>query len=104
MCYCDAEQASFQSTTFPRSAKARSCYECRSLIHAGQRYARVAGKWDYRVESYVICLDCDAWGDAFAAAMRGACGEACWPIGEMWSSVREFCSEHLGYDPQVAAA
>jgi hypothetical protein len=103
MCYCDAETASFQSTTYPRSAKERHCYECESLIPVGERYARVAGKWDYRVESYAMCLGCDAWGDALSVAQRRECGEACWQLGAMWSAVVEFCEEHLGYRPIARA-
>ena len=103
MCYCDVETASFQTTTYPRSMKERSCYECESVIRVGERYARVAGKWDLRVDSYTMCVGCYAWGDALAVAQRRECGESCWLLGAMWTSVAEFCAEHLGYNPRAAA-
>lgn len=102
MCTCDIGGSSdFYSVTYPRTRPERQCEECLEIIKPGDQYARHTQKHEGDIVSNVLCVDCDAWCEAFSAAQRRECGCSGWAFGSMWDVIREFTEEHLGYDPQT---
>ncbi len=57
-CYCDSEAPDFFSRATPKARKAFRCYECSGEISPGERYERVAGKWDGEFAEYLTCERC----------------------------------------------
>lgn len=102
MCSCDPGDATFQTSTHPKARVAHRCYECGDAIAPGDRYERTVIGWEGTVDSYAICLGCEAWGDALAKAQRVACGCSGWMMGAMWEAVGEFWDEHLS--PEAIAS
>lgn len=101
MCYCEGEPAEFQTEWTPVARVERDCHECGGVIRKGERYVRLAGKWEGEFDTHVRCGDCDAWSKAFVVAMRRECGSACWTLRSLWGDIAEFCREHLFYDPKT---
>jgi len=95
----DCEAPAFSSTVHRRARKLYACYECGSDIFPGTRYSLYSGKSaDGYFFEYKLCLDCDAWSDAFVAAQREHCDESWgWVMGELWAEIADFIEEHFGY-------
>jgi len=101
MCVCDVDgYPDFSVTEYPRARKAYRCEECRGAIKPGERHVKNTTKWEGDVSSTRSCLECEAWAKVFVEAQRRECGEGCWIVGSLWSGIREFCEEHLGYSPK----
>jgi hypothetical protein len=54
----DGDQSEFWVESSPKARKAHKCCECRESIQPGERYQRVVGKWDGRLETYRFCVPC----------------------------------------------
>jgi hypothetical protein len=101
MCRTDYERADWSTWKSVCAAKQHRCEECRWLIKKGDRYVLHSGGYEGSVYSYRVCLDCEAWGDAFQEAQRQYCGRAWgWEVQGMWDEIGEFVEEHLGYSPR----
>ena len=98
----DYDPPQFSCSTTPVARKEHSCEECNGKIRRGERYIRVAGKYDGEMYAYALCETCKAWGDAYHVAQRQHCkGESwSWELGRMWEDICEFVEEHLGYNPE----
>ena len=93
-------ECEFYSATFPRARRSHDCWECSHKIQPGERYARIAQKWEGSIDVNRVCLACHALGEELTEAQRRECqGHSGWELGRMWEYVAEFCREHLGYDP-----
>lgn len=102
MCTCDLEDTcDFSTTDTMKARKPHRCYECGDAIQPGDRYVRVAGKWEGDFATFTRCLTCSAWMQALFAAQKHACGCSGVEFGGLWSSIREFTEEHLGYHPET---
>jgi hypothetical protein len=72
----------FESRTV-KARKDQRCCECRSVIHAGDKYEYAAGKYDGDFFTAKTCLFCDSVRDAFA------CGGSV-AYGELWQEMRDY--------------
>lgn len=54
----DLEHPEFYHVTTPRTRHRRRCDECRGWLEAGERYARISGKWDGTLFTYTFCPQC----------------------------------------------
>jgi len=66
--------------------KQHYCCECGETIEPGQRYERVAGKWNGGIETYCTCLTCQRIRLDYC------------PGGWWYGGLRETISECLGID------
>lgn len=57
-CYCDYDAPEFWSQSRPKATKEHRCYECRGIIKPGDRYERVAGKWEGDFSTFKTCERC----------------------------------------------
>lgn len=57
-CYCDYDAPEFHSSCFHKARKTYQCYECGGNILLGDKYERVAGKWDGNFMSFRTCEHC----------------------------------------------
>ena len=101
MCTCPDDQADFTHYVRRKARTSHRCIECDCTIAPGTVYEHVAMGWEGTVESYSECVDCAAWGSAFARAQGVACGCSGWELGAMWDEIEEFTREHLYYDPKT---
>lgn len=74
-------------TSHPTARKPHRCCECRELIKSGQRYERVFGKWDGRIDTYLTCELC-------AEIRQQFCCDG-WLYTSLWEGMREQAFEHL---------
>lgn len=61
-CYCgdyNGEMPTFYRQSFHKARKKHQCCECKDVIKKGERYKKVVGMWDERIETYCFCLSCD---------------------------------------------
>lgn len=54
----DGDGPSFSCTTTPRCRKPFKCCECRETVQVSQKYERISGKWDGRIDVFKTCLPC----------------------------------------------
>jgi hypothetical protein len=99
MCFCPDDVPEFSTTTRPKARKPHRCAECHRSVEPGEVYVRAVQKWEGEVSATVFCRDCYAWAMALCQAQRIVCECSGWPLGDLWDEIREFSSEHLGYDP-----
>lgn len=100
MCCCDiGDSPAFASTTFPRTRKPRKCEECSATIAPGERYSRLAQKWDERISVWVTCTDCHEWAEGLMRAQRedASCDCVGYCLGGLWECIGEFIRERYGY-------
>jgi hypothetical protein len=57
-CYCDYEPAEFFSKKFRHAKKEHKCCECGKVIHVGDEYEYVAGKWEGDIMFFKTCEKC----------------------------------------------
>lgn len=57
-CACDYDAPEFYCASTPTARKTHRCYECNGEIRPGERYERVAGKWDGRFDTFLTCERC----------------------------------------------
>jgi len=58
-CYCDyGDPPAFYAASQPRARKRYACYECGGAILPGERYERVAAKWDKHIDVIHTCERC----------------------------------------------
>lgn len=57
-CYCDYDAPSVYNKTTPKARKQHKCYECGSVIDAGEKYENVFGVWDGDGSTFKTCSRC----------------------------------------------
>ena len=78
----DGDGSEFFEITEPKARKPHKCYECGIMINPGDRYERVAGKWEGEFATFETCLFCVEVRKVFS------CGESV-SYGELWDSMIE---------------
>ena len=83
-CFCDYEAPAFYSKVEYSARKEHQCEECGKSIQAGERYERVTGKWDGRMDFFKTCSRCTALRDHLKAHVRCFC----WAHGSLLENIR----------------
>lgn len=83
-CWCDFEPAAFYCRTELKAVKEHTCTECGSAIQPGEKYERVAGKWDGSFSSFKTCPRCVALRDHIKAHVPCFC----WAHGSLLDDAR----------------
>ena len=80
MCSCDydGESPEFFNKQELKARKEHRCCECSELIHIGEKYEYIVGKWDGEFDYFHTCLIC--------ARIRG---DYCAPFGNLWEELVE---------------
>lgn len=75
------------------------CAECAHEIPRRSRYTKVVRRERRAgpIDTFDICATCLAWGQALHAAPHGF-----WRLGLLWTCIRDYCRDVLGYDPHEA--
>lgn len=84
-CYCDYGVPDFYTKSRPIARKKHKCDECGSTIWPGDRYEKVAGKWD-EFQTFKTCVHCLAVRDVLEANMECFC----WSHGGFWEEINEW--------------
>lgn len=100
-CYCDYDPPEFHSVTTPKARRQRHCDECGGLILPGDRYERVAGKWDGAFDTFDICEHCRDLRVWLTISLP--CFRACWAYGSMFEEAVEIIREARWRAPDEAA-
>jgi len=58
MCCTDYDVPEFFQSTWHTARKEHRCCECRQPITVGQRYERIAGKWEGQFDTFSTCEKC----------------------------------------------
>lgn len=83
-CFCDYDPATVYAKTEPTARKQHKCFECGRGIFPGQRYEKVFGVWDGRVDVFKTCERCVKLREHLAAHVRCFC----WAHGNLLEDVR----------------
>ena len=94
-CYCDYDMPSAFSETNPTARKPHRCYECGRRIEAGEKYSRVWGIWDGRMDTHGTCSHCCALRDYVKSHVPCFC----WAYGDMRNEARETLASYSGELP-----
>lgn len=84
-CFCDYEAPAFYSKVEYSARKEHQCEECGRAIRTGERYERVSGKWDGRLDVFKTCCRCTALRDHLTAHVRCFC----WAHSNLLDDIRE---------------
>ena len=83
-CFCDYERPEFYDKACHVARRTHQCAECGRRISPGERYERVAGKWDGDVLVFRTCCRCAALRDHIKAHV--SC--FCWAHGNLLEDCR----------------
>ncbi len=81
-CSCDigdiGEHPEFYTESIVKARKDHKCCECGEIISKGQKYHRVAGKWDGEMLTFKTCIICTRIRDDYCknGFVFGELGEA----------------------------
>ena len=75
----------FYSEKINTAYKKHKCSECGRVINPGEKYERVAGKWDGDFSTYKTCQDCLSLRETFFC--RG------YAFSWLWHDFREFVAD-----------
>jgi hypothetical protein len=82
--YSGAEDLDPPDFLFSKTVVARKvykCCECGEPIEPGQKYQRVRGKWDEKLDEFKSCLSCAEIREAFSCDG--------WIYGNLWENITE---------------
>jgi hypothetical protein len=97
-CYCDYSSPDFYSVKNVLSArKAHRCLECKGKIDAGEKYERVAGKWDGNFSTAKTCAHCVELRDYVLAHVPCFCWYHTDLLNGAIDCARDFNSEAPGF-------
>lgn len=86
-CSCDCgDTPEFYEETYPVAKKRHQCCECREVINPGEKYERVAGKWEGDFLTFKTCMTCVNIRDHYC------------PHGSIFGELAEQISNCLGFD------
>lgn len=85
----DGPDGGFYVGSHPRARKPHACYECHRTIAPGERYCRVASKWDGRIYVMATCLECEDIGNSLSC-------DGTWIHGGLWEAIDEI-AEQIGF-------
>lgn len=86
-CSCDSDNyPEFYVEEYPISRKEHECCECGELIKKGQKYQKVAGKWDGDFQTYKTCMTCVKIRDTYC------------PNGSYFTGLADLICDCLGFD------
>jgi len=85
MCTCDYDKPSFFSEVHHTARKTHRCSECGRHIQPGERYAKVAGKWDGRFGTFRRCSNCESVANALKDRLPCYCDM----FGGLWETISD---------------
>lgn len=88
-CYCDYDQPSFWSQSFPKARKEHSCEECGRKILPGETYEYVSGLWDDWFDTFKTCQHCVD----IRTFVKNSVPCFCWAHGNLMDDVKETLEE-----------
>lgn len=83
-CFCDYDRPEFYSKTVYTARKEHRCAECGRAIRTGERYEKVVGKWDGRMDIFKTCSRCTALRDHLSAHIPCFC----WSHGNLLDDIK----------------
>jgi hypothetical protein len=83
-CEFDGDSPEFMTTTYHSAQKKYLCCECGENIHINEKYQRIVGKWESKVETYKTCGVCAKIRNDYAP---------CSSLGNMWEELNELLED-----------
>lgn len=92
MCHCDYDPPAFYTDEYRKAGKPHRCGECCAPIAIGEKHRVCTGKWDGSIQTYRMCLACEA----LDTAMRKDAECWCPVFGGLADAIAEEVSESGG--------